>query len=328
MDNRGAAEYTGAAKPSPAGGQPEGVVDTEKDPMTERGAEDRRGRRAHRFLGSHTAAGLVLIYLFAGAVLLAVGNVFELLFWSLIPGYGENDVTGFGGAIAGFAALGLFFLWFRPEYRGCLGKSGLKKGFALASLYAAYLLSSFLPDIFMGRGLSLQAPGPQVIGTVLVTGVVEEAIFRGMPLAYLMRQMKGERRLPAAAVLTSAVFALVHGTNVFFGADAGSTAVQIAAAFCTGVFFSAAYLRSGNLWPTILLHMAQNLLALCSGGATDKGVIVASVSAADFINLGLCAVMAAVGFYLIRPAKREETDALWRKKWSRPAPTDAAGGSL
>lgn len=276
-------------------------------------------RTEHRFIGKHPVIGFLLLILMILAVWLVVGNGLELFLRFVVPVFEATENVGFGIAVAGLVSLLLFRLWFRPEYGGCLGKSGLKTGLLLGLIYFGYLFVGIIPDIVSTGRLPFRALTLQMVATSTMAGIWEEATFRGLPIAYLMRQMKSANRIPWAVVLTSAAFGLMHGSNALLGADVGSTVVQVAASFGVGVFFAAVYLRSGNLWPSILLHFTQDIIALSAGSASEMGLVTASVNWMDWINLGLCAVVAAIGFWLIRPGKRPEIDAVWAEKWKLPA---------
>jgi hypothetical protein len=262
--------------------------------------------------------GFLLLILFIFMVWLVVGNGLELLFRFVVPVFEATENVGFGIAVAGLVSLLLFRLWFRPEYGGCLGKSGLKTGLLLGLIYLGYLIVGIVPDIVSTGRLPFRAFTLQMVATSAMAGIWEEATFRGLPIAYLMRRMKSANRIPFALVLTSAAFGLVHGSNALLGADVGSTAVQVVASFGIGVFFAAVYLRSGNLWPSMLLHFTQDIIALSCGSASEMGLVTTSVNWEDWVNLALCAVVAAIGFWLIRPKKRAEIDALWAEKWDLP----------
>ena len=49
----------------------------------------------------------------------------------------------------------------------------------------------------------------------------------------------------------------------------------------------------------------------------ENGIMKASLSIENFLDLGVCIALAAIGIYLIRPAKRAEIIAVWDKKWKR-----------
>jgi membrane protease YdiL (CAAX protease family) len=90
-------------------------------------------------------------------------------------------------------------------------------------------------------GDSLPIFGP--LAVVLGAPIGEEVLFRGYGLARI-RELGGDQR---ALVLTSLVFALVHGSWS-----------KLPAALLTGLFLGWIVLRSGSLWPALLAHFMNN----------------------------------------------------------------------
>ena len=93
--------------------------------------------------------------------------------------------------------------------------------------------------------------GIERIPTFAIVGVLapvgEEIFFRGFLLTALVSAIGGLR----GAVVSSAVFSVAH-LNV-------GTLFPI---FVMGMLLSWLYLRTGSIWPPIVAHAAQNLLAL------------------------------------------------------------------
>jgi len=83
------------------------------------------------------------------------------------------------------------------------------------------------------------------LSTVILAPLTEEVIFRGLILGRLARAMPGW----LAVLLSALVFGLAHGQLVW-----------IAYAFLLGVVFGFIRLRSGSIWPTLLLHILFNAL--------------------------------------------------------------------
>lgn len=49
--------------------------------------------------------------------------------------------------------------------------------------------------------------------------------------------------------------------GIFGGANLTITVLQLISSLCAGLFFGAVYLRSGSLWPTIVLHTLHDIVA-------------------------------------------------------------------
>lgn len=114
----------------------------------------------------------------------------------------------------------------------------------MASLGVERLLPPPMERDFLGEGFSR---GLNASVIVLWVPFAEELFFRGFLLAALVAPLGPVR----AAVLSSAIFAVGHlmpGVMIPF--------------FVTGLLLSWLYLRTRSVWPPIMAHTAQNLLAL------------------------------------------------------------------
>jgi membrane protease YdiL (CAAX protease family)/uncharacterized RDD family membrane protein YckC len=127
----------------------------------------------------------------------------------------------------------------------------------LAYLIFAVIYNAFVhpeqEDITRELGFDEGGIGAVAAGTLVVAAapLSEEVFFRGFMYGGL------RRRLPmwAAAVIAGAVFGLLHYT----GPDSIGVVPQLAV---LGVLLAWLYERTGSLWPAIILHVANNALAL------------------------------------------------------------------
>ena len=284
-------------------------------------------RRKHDFLNRHTGIGVVLLTVFGFLFVSLVGQLLELLLIVIIPAYGTyalngNGVVGFGIAAAGLLLLLIYRLWFRPEYRGTLGTVGLRRTAILSCGMLLYWAVGFVP--FFVTGGKLHAVSLQAVGTSVMAGFGEEAMFRAVPVSYLARQWRNDRtKIPTIVLVSAAFFALTHAFNVIMGADPAQTALQVVETFGIGVFFGAVYLRGGNLWPLIAVHTINDLLAFAGSDPselTEHGVQLAGVTWSDAIEVVLCIGLAALGLFIIRKSKRDEICTLWAERWQKPEP--------
>lgn len=99
------------------------------------------------------------------------------------------------------------------------------------------------------------APAMQVFFMLTIVAIgplVEELIFRGVLLSALLRHM----RATWAILLSAAVFALVHlpGLSFLWYALPNLALLGVAAAWLR--------LRAGSIWPSVVLHGTNNLLAV------------------------------------------------------------------
>lgn len=269
----------------------------------------------HHFLNRCTVPGAILLAVFG---LVMSEGVFGGLFGFAFRLFFHSDMfMPYGSVLGALAVLAIYKRWFYPEFEGNL--RGGRPGFGFRLALCALILWCTVPFAILREPENYGLPTVSSIGMALMAGFCEETAFRGLSLSYLMRQWKEESEIIPAVMLTSGLFALVHGSNLLAGADVGSTILQIAAALGIGVFLGAVVLRSGNLWPVIAVHTVNDAIAFLNTKGHSGGVMVGGVTQGDVIALVQCAILCGIGFWLIRPAKRREIIALWREKW-RPLP--------
>jgi membrane protease YdiL (CAAX protease family) len=93
----------------------------------------------------------------------------------------------------------------------------------------------------------------------LSVGFFEEIIFRGILLIFLLKTFsKLKMNLILSIVISSFVFALSHLFNLFSGASYGDTFLQIGYSFLVGMMWAVMFLKTKNIWLTMLLHASFN----------------------------------------------------------------------
>ena len=117
-------------------------------------------------------------------------------------------------------------------------------GSIIDALGVEALQPSPVPEEFLGRGATRLLLGAVV---VLWGPFVEEVFFRGFFLGGLIGPLGAAR----AVVVSAAIFALAHF-------QIGS----MIPLFITGLALAWLYLRTRSIWPPLMAHAAQNLLAI------------------------------------------------------------------
>jgi membrane protease YdiL (CAAX protease family) len=155
---------------------------------------------------------------------------------------------------------------FQPPARGLRFVSGLAWGFiAISLLVFALRALGFLTLSGSGPGNAPRWREAAVWGLVfLLTGVAEEAMFRGYPLFTLTRGIG----FWWSALLCSAGFGLMHGAN------GGESAVGIVAAGAIGLLFSLSLWYTGSLWWAVGFHAAWDWGESYVYGTADSGMVV------------------------------------------------------
>lgn len=93
----------------------------------------------------------------------------------------------------------------------------------------------------------------------LSVGFFEEIIFRGILLSFLMQKFIDMKNgIWMSIIISSLIFGIFHMINVFTGASMSITIVQMGYSFLMGMLWAVMYLRTGNLWLTMLLHATYN----------------------------------------------------------------------
>jgi uncharacterized protein len=177
----------------------------------------------------------------------------------------------------------------------------------LRDLPSARSLSlTWLPMVYILGGLALSIrlglPPATVVLWVLVNtflvGLSEELMFRGV----LLQALRHTVSIWPAVVLTTLAFGAVHSLNVFITGDLRGAVIQSTAAALSGLFFIALRLRTGSLWPSILIHglwdCAAFLLAMSS--PKDMATSAAPAGAMSLAPILLVLPNALYGLWLMR----------------------------
>jgi membrane protease YdiL (CAAX protease family) len=100
----------------------------------------------------------------------------------------------------------------------------------------------------------------------LRAGFVEEVVFRGIILYWLVRVWgKSNRGLVAALVVQAFLFGTLHALQVLGGSTPASAISNVLATFIFGLWVGVLVVVVGSLWPAILLHAVLNSFTLIKG---------------------------------------------------------------
>jgi membrane protease YdiL (CAAX protease family) len=194
------------------------------------------------------------------------------------------------------AAGGLFMVW----YLGWWQRAGYAVLGHIADL-PLYLLPAAMAFLPLFEETAPTLPGTVAIFVMLsiVVALAEETFFRGL----ILQSLRPAGPL-VAVLLSSLLFALPHLLNSLGGIwDPVFTLVDTFAAFGIGIAFSALVLRTGTIWPPIVLHALINAIALSVLGSLTVPAQSPEQLAATLVA-GL--VLAAYGLFLLRGLLRKE----------------------
>lgn len=93
----------------------------------------------------------------------------------------------------------------------------------------------------------------------LSVGFFEEIIFRGILLTLLLQKLVEKKHGVLISILVSSfIFGFFHLFNVFTGMSLSSTILQMGYSFLMGMLWAVMYLKTRNLWLTMLMHATYN----------------------------------------------------------------------
>lgn len=224
------------------------------------------------FLGLH-----VLLAWDGGAVIVA-----------LLPGVGPWLGTVTWGAYTLFAAVAITVL---GRWRGTgIGRPPTR---GWPRLLVAPVAAG-LPFLVLGWNLAPGEVVPLLVVGVPLVALNEELVYRGLLLDLLAPL--GVRR---AVLWTSVLFGASHVVNLVSGAFPPFVAMQVAVTTAGGVAFAAIRLRTGSLWPVLLLHWILDVIAVATltGPATSSPVLLPVL----FAWLGANLLLWRYGWRLLAP---------------------------
>ena len=140
-------------------------------------------------------------------------------------------------------------------------------------------------------GVRAVAPGALAIFVIgyALTGFAEEAFARGILLRVLQ-----PRSVLSAVLISSLLFGVMHLSNVMFRSSPALVVAQAIGAACFGVGFAALRLRTGTIWPLLVLHMLTDLF----------GQLARLPAIPFFVTQDI--VLLCYGLYLVRGSRRHQ----------------------
>ncbi len=197
------------------------------------------------------------------------------------------DLILSGVAILLLAVLG----WWKEA--GFLTLGGLQH----LPLYLLPLIVAFLPFLE-----GIEVTDPPTIATfavlMLLVGFAEETFFRGL----ILRALR-PAGLYLAVILSALLFGLPHLLNALSGIwDPVFTLVDSLAAVGIGITFAAFVVRTGSIWPPILLHALINFNSLLVQGS----IAVPPQSLSSLVQTAAFgAIFTLYGLFLLRPGRMQ-----------------------
>ena len=201
------------------------------------------------------------------------------------------------------------------KFDGYFSDKNIKFGCLLMLVWVGYwVFNTISVAIFSKAGL----PQPEVYIWALQAGVVEETIFRIVPIFFVMRHRENKKLVIYTFIVSSVLFGMVHIMNVTAGAPMDITIFQVVAAGMMGFFMAACYLRTGNILFGIIPHFINDIVAGTDVGlVSDNLVMQEGLRLYNLFDLGMTIVIGIIGIYLIKSVKYDEIKALWDDKFTK-----------
>ena len=181
------------------------------------------------------AAGAAALGLTVSDELLGVLLYLPIIAWVVVMVMGRAGVNL--GAMLRWPKLGTY--WFVVA-----GMLLVQFVFSLAAILVTGLVAPWMGDSLagVGQGNVILA----TVGLVVLPPLVEEVVFRGV----LLERFSVKWRVGVAVILSAVLFGILHADPVGAG--------------MFGIITGLLYLRTGSLWPGIIIHPVNNSVALAA----------------------------------------------------------------
>lgn len=173
---------------------------------------------------------------------------------------------------------------------GWWGRVGFRRATPRQVLWALPVALPMLVNLYPGLKPGGPAQVAGFLGLALLVGFVEESVFRGLMLRAL--EPRGVSR---AVVITTVLFSVTHLMNIMAGEAGLQAGLQLLYSAAIGFAFTALALRTGVLWPLVVVHALIDFVAFMQDPAATMPIGVEVT-----IDLVVTAVFFGYGFFLLR----------------------------
>jgi membrane protease YdiL (CAAX protease family) len=222
----------------------------------------------------------------AAICLAVVGTVVGVHLAAPLFGDGLDTLTQRAGATYLMAA-GLVLLLFRWRAWTAIGFTRPRQWRDLRVMWLPLLLAAW--PFIGGLQVSWAALALAVLAE-LPNSFLEEGLFRGV----VVRAMAG-RSVKGTILLSGAGFAVLHLVLLVFGEPVQNVLPLVVITFLFGMSYAALRIRTGTIWPALLVHGTWNVANGTGGVATVLGD-----GGATIVLLIAAVVAPAYGFWLVR----------------------------
>ena len=155
----------------------------------------------------------------------------------------------------------LFKFWF------IYSTKNFKQGFKQLAFFIFFYSIMFIYDLTIKiKNKENFKPSLGIIAGILdlfLTGFGEESIFRGIVAnSIASKYAKNKAGIYFSVIVSGFLFGFAHIVNILSGVTILNGLMQIITASVIGMFLTAAYYKSKNIWPLIILHCAIDAVSL------------------------------------------------------------------
>lgn len=135
----------------------------------------------------------------------------------------------------------------------------------------------FIPPLILMTGNLWYGIGMEYSGaaqifavvSMLLTGFIEEMIFRG----FLFRILLKKDPVPVAIIISAVTFGIGHIVNLFTGQPSLDTVIQVIYAIAWGFIFTVVFYKSGSLLMCIIAHSLNNAFSKFNAESGDMTIV-------------------------------------------------------
>jgi uncharacterized protein len=257
------------------------------------GKQDRRADRDGRQQGTEMNLRLGIAF-----VAFVIWTAITIMVGILVAGGETSLLDGVTGGIGWAWVIAGGFILTVVFWQGwidvALNRGTDLRGWRLIWLPMIYIVAALAFATFMGL------PPVSILALILINclfvGFSEELMFRGA----ILQAFRHSVSIWLAVLFTSLAFGAIHSLNVFVTGDLKSAMIQSSAAFLSGIVFIALRLRTGSLWPPIIVHALWDF-ATFTLGAAGQGVSHGSLPAEAATPMGSSGIGQLVPILLVLP---------------------------
>ena len=270
--------------------------------------------RQHKIM-SHPYLALVLVDILSWMVLIVLIGIEQNVFASITG----PVLDALMEILTGTIILLLYRRWFKGEFNGRLSLStkNLKKGLLMLAPTLVFAIIN-LTEI---KYATLTAKDVLLAFFVAIAPGLGEEVFGRITTSNYMRIHRDGKGVVLFATISGIVFGASHLMNLSTGAALDDILLKIFYAAGLGVLYAAVFFRTGSMLPAILSHWFIDFTSGMTPGSSGSGLTTGDI----LYGLGFGALMAAIGYWLLRKAKRDEMVEVWAEKWpAQPAAENEA----